>query len=134
MTHRLLAPILPLAAPLALALACSTAWSQNGGMGARPADMRPAMGAQDPTRAEGGTVLLSTNDAARAEVGRPVQEAQALIKAGQFDEALAKLADAEAVRNLSAYEAYVLYRTKAAAAQGAGKFEVAIDASEKVVN
>lgn len=127
MTHRAL---IRTTAPLLLALACSHAWSQA----ARPADLRPAMGASDGTRIEGGTALLSVNDSARAEVGRPVQEAQELIRNKQFDTALEKLAPAEAVRNLTDYEFYVVYRTKAAAAQGAGKFDLAIEASQKVIH
>ncbi|HJV61826.1 MAG TPA: hypothetical protein VJ743_12835 [Albitalea sp.] len=70
-------------------------------------------------------------DTARPAVGGPVVQAQELVRAGKFTEALAKLDEAEkAVTDPTPYERYVLSRTKAAAALGAGQSSVAFDAIE----
>lgn len=51
---------------------------------------------------------------ARLEVGRPVQQAGRLLKEGRLKEALAELAEADAVANKTPYETYVIEATRAA--------------------
>lgn len=59
-------------------------------------------------------------EAVRPDVGKPLQEAQSLIKAQKYKEALVKVRDAEAVPNKTANESYLVERMRIAAASGAG--------------
>ncbi|WP_088287007.1 lipopolysaccharide assembly protein LapB [Ideonella sp. A 288] len=94
---------LALRRPLAvLLLAAFTATA-----GAQPAPAAPAASAP-----AGPTV--------RVEVGKPLQEAQALLKAKDGKGALAQVALAEAVPALTSYEAYAIQRIKGVAALEAG--------------
>lgn len=68
----------------------------------------------------------------RAEVGKPLQQASELLKAGKAKEALAKVREAEAVGGKSAAEQLTIDRMKAAAAQRAGDMGTAIAALESV--
>ena len=68
----------------------------------------------------------------RAEIGRPLQQAAELIKAGKGREALAKVREAEAVEGKSGAEQLTIDRMKAAAAQRAGEHAVAVQALEAV--
>lgn len=56
----------------------------------------------------------------RAEIGKPLQAAQALMKQGKNREALAKLREADAVSGKSASETYLIERVRAGAASAAG--------------
>ncbi len=71
-------------------------------------------------------------DAVRPEVGKPLQAAQDLIKAGKFKEALAKVHDADAAANKSAAESFTIERMRLAAASGAGDTETAAKAFEAI--
>ena len=64
-------------------------------------------------------------DAVRPDVGKPLQAAGDLIKAGKYKEALAKVRDADAVPNKNASESYTIERMRIAAASGAGDAETA---------
>ena len=64
----------------------------------------------------------------RAEVGKPMQAAQDAIKAGNFKDALARLAEAEALPGLTPYEQYIIQRLRGPAAFGVG--DVALAASQ----
>ena len=66
----------------------------------------------------------------RPEVGKPLQQASELLKAGKGKEALAKVKEAEAVGGLTAAEQSTVNRMKAAAAQRAGDMPAAISALE----
>lgn len=68
----------------------------------------------------------------RPEVGKPLQQAGELLKAGKAREALAKVREAEAVGGKTAAEQLTLDRMKAAAAQRAGDMATAIQALEGV--
>jgi hypothetical protein len=72
-------------------------------------------------------VLTSTyaQDAVRPDIGKPLQAAGDLIKAGKYKEALAKVRDADAVPNKNASESYTIERMRIAAASGAGDAETA---------
>lgn len=66
----------------------------------------------------------------RAEVGKPLQQAGEMLKAGKAKEALAKVREAEGVSGLTANERQTIDAMKAAAAQRAGDFGTAIQALE----
>jgi phosphotransferase system glucose/maltose/N-acetylglucosamine-specific IIC component len=76
-----------------------------------------------------GTVLAQ---GLRPEVGKPLQQAGELLKAGKSREALAKVREAEAVPNRTANEQLTIDRMKAAAAQRAGDQGTAIQALESL--
>ncbi|MED5618116.1 tetratricopeptide repeat protein [Ideonella sp. BN130291] len=70
-------------------------------------------------------------EAARPEVAKGLQAAQALIKEGKHAEALAKLREAEtAVPSLTPYESFFIDRTRAAAALGTGDIPLTIKSLE----
>jgi hypothetical protein len=68
----------------------------------------------------------------RPEVGKPLQQASDLLKAGKPKDALGKVREAEAVPNRTAAEQLTIDRMKAAAAQRAGDTATAIQALESV--
>lgn len=68
----------------------------------------------------------------RAEVGKPLQQASELLRAGKAKEALAKVREADAVGGKTAAEQLTIDRMKAAAAQRAGDNATAIAALESV--
>lgn len=71
--------------------------------------------------------------AARAEVGKPVQDAQALVRAKKYAEALARLKAADAVPDKSPYETYVIEETRAAATVASGDYAAGVKALEAVL-
>jgi len=72
-------------------------------------------------------------DSVGPEVGKPLQAAQALIKSGQFREALAKLHEADNVSGKSAYETSVIEQLRAIAAVNGGEPAVAAKAVEALL-
>jgi hypothetical protein len=68
----------------------------------------------------------------RAEIGKPLQQASELLRAGKAREALGKVREAEAVGGKTAAEQLVIDRMKAAAAQRAADFPTAIAALESI--
>lgn len=70
----------------------------------------------------------------RAEIGKPLQEAQKLAAAGKNKEALAKLRETDAVGGKTANETYLIERTRASAAAAAGDNDAAAKAFESVLN
>ncbi len=58
--------------------------------------------------------------ALRPAVGKPLQEAAALIKAGRHKEALAKVREADGVPGRTATEGHAIEGTRFSAAMGAG--------------
>lgn len=66
----------------------------------------------------------------RPEVGKPLQQAGELLKAGKAREALAKVREAEAVAGRTAAEQTTIDKMKAAAAQRAGDYATAVQALE----
>lgn len=69
----------------------------------------------------------------RAEVGKPLQEAQQLMKQGKNKDALAKLRDADKVSGKTPHEAYLIERVRAAAASAAGDYDAAAKAFETLI-
>lgn len=70
----------------------------------------------------------------RPEVGKPLQQAGDLLKAGKAKEALAKVREADAVAGKTAAEQVTIDRMKGAAAQRAGDIATAVQAFESVFN
>ena len=79
-----------------------------------------------------GASQAQAQDAIRPEVGKPLQAAQELIKAGKFKDALAKVRDADAVSAKTAGESLLIERMRIAAASGAGDVEAAARAFELI--
>lgn len=77
-------------------------------------------------------VNLAQAQSLRPEVGKPLQQAYDLIKAGKGREALAKVREAEGAPNKTAAESLQIDRMKASAAQRAGDNGTAIQALESV--
>ncbi len=75
---------------------------------------------------------MSLAQGVRAEVGRPLQQASDLLRAGKAREALAKAREADAVGGKTAAEQLLIDRMKAAAAQRANDFPTAIAALEAI--
>lgn len=72
-------------------------------------------------------------EAVRAEVGKPLQVVQELLKAQKYKEALAKLGEADAIAGKTPYEIYVIERMRGAAATGTGDNKTALKAFEAVI-
>lgn len=71
-------------------------------------------------------VFAAADNTLRPEVGKPLQAAQDLLKAGKAKDALAKVREADgAVKDLTPYERYILDRMRGAAAASAGDTETA---------
>ena len=70
----------------------------------------------------------------RPEVGKPLQQASDLLKAGKAREALAKVREADAVGGKTAHEQFMIDRMRGSAAQRAGDNGTAIQAFEAVFN
>ena len=65
-------------------------------------------------------------ESVRPEIGRPLQAAQELMKAGKFKDALGKVIEADAVPNRTAYESFILDRMRGSAAARAGDEATAV--------
>lgn len=75
---------------------------------------------------------VHAQEALRPEVGKPLQQAQEMIKAGRYKEALAKVRDADAVGGKNANETLMVERMRIAAASGAGDVDTAAKAFEAI--
>ena len=69
----------------------------------------------------------------REEIGKPLQQAGELLRAGKGREALAKVREADAVANKTPAEQLTIDRMKGAAAQRAGDYPTTIQAFEAVM-
>jgi tetratricopeptide repeat protein len=78
--------------------------------------------------------LAAAQEVVRPELGKPLQAAQEAAKAGKYDEALARLREADAVPNLTPHEAFLIARLRGFSALGAGDTATAIQAFELVAN
>jgi len=80
-----------------------------------------------------GMAPVHAAESVRAEIGKPLQAAQALMKQGKHKEALAKLREADKVAGKTSNEAYLIERVRAAAASSAGDYGTAADAFEALI-
>ncbi len=69
----------------------------------------------------------------RAEAAKPLAAAQDAIKASQYADALARIAEAEALPGLTPYEQYIVLRLKGPALFGSGDQAAALAVFEQVV-
>jgi hypothetical protein len=81
----------------------------------------------------GGALAADEPPTARAEVGKPVQDAQALVRQKKYAEALQRLKAADAVADKTPYEIYVIEETRAAAEVASGDYAAAVAALEAVL-
>jgi len=72
-------------------------------------------------------------DTVRAEVGKPLQAAQTMIKEHKFKEALAAIKEAEAVAGRTPYENFIIDQLRGAAAASDGQDALAVSSYESVV-
>ncbi|MBT9486629.1 MAG: hypothetical protein IV093_03880 [Rubrivivax sp.] len=84
--------------------------------------------------ATAGLLTTALAQGLRPEVGKPLQQAGELLKAGKGKEAMAKVREAEAVPNRTPAEQLTIDRMKGAAAQRAGDNATAVQALEAVFN
>lgn len=82
--------------------------------------------------AAAGWLNAASAEGVRPEVGKPLQQAGDLLRAGKAKEALAKVRDAEKASALTAFERQTIDAMKAAAAQRAGDTATAIAALESL--
>jgi tetratricopeptide (TPR) repeat protein len=73
------------------------------------------------------------SEALRPEVGTPLQAAQALIREKKYKEALAKIREAENVKDKTPYEVYIIDRMRGVAAASAGDVPVALRSFEAAI-
>ncbi len=78
--------------------------------------------------------IAANADTVRAAVGKPLQQAEALIQRHDYQAALAQISRARAVGNLTAYETVVVAQIDGIAASGAGDYPQAAAAYETVLN
>jgi tetratricopeptide (TPR) repeat protein len=80
-----------------------------------------------------GAAAQSGGDTVRPEVGKPLQDAQGLLKSGRHREAMAKVNEAEAAPNRTAFENYTILRMKGAISSAAGDNDAAIKTFEAIL-
>ncbi|HEX4858791.1 MAG TPA: hypothetical protein VFV17_07200, partial [Usitatibacteraceae bacterium] len=79
-------------------------------------------------------VTAQAQEKVRPEVGKPLQAASDLLKAGKYKDALAKIREADAAGGKTPYETYMIESMRGSAAAGAREFDTAIKAFEAVIN
>ena len=119
----------PLPSMLAAALAAMLAGAAPGVLG----QAAPAAGSAAAPTAASAPVVAASGPTLRAEVGKPLQAAQDAVKAGNYQDALARLAEAEALPGLTPYEVFITQRLKGPAAFGAGDLATATTQFEAVL-
>lgn len=90
-------------------------------------DRVPVARAAEPDQPRG------RNETLRPEVGTPLQAAQALMREKKYREALARIHEAENVKDKTPYEVYIIDRMRGVAAAGAGDAAVAIRSFEAAI-
>ena len=78
-------------------------------------------------------VPAQAQEALRPEVGKPLQQAQAALRKRQFPQAMAAVNAADAVRNKTPNEAYVVAQMRAAVAQSSGNVSESISADDALI-
>ena len=81
-----------------------------------------------------GSLSVAHAQGVRPEVGKPLQQASDLLKAGKAKEALVKVHEAEAVGGITPAERQTIDGMKASAAQRAGDMATAIQALESLAS
>jgi hypothetical protein len=101
----------------------------------------PAIGSLLRAAALGAMVLaafpaaaLAQKATAREEVGKPVEAAELLLKQKKYQDALARLRQADAIANKTPYETYLIAATRAAVDLESGNYPSAIEALETALS
>jgi len=81
----------------------------------------------------GTTAAGAPTETLRAEVAKPLQAIQALMTEKKYNEALAKVREAELVPNKTPYEMFIIDQMRGAAAAGAGETALAVQSFESVL-
>ena len=81
-----------------------------------------------------GNVAAQKGESVRPEVGKPLQDAQQLIKSGRGREALSRVNAAEAIPNRTPYENFLIQQMRGSAAVQAGDNDAAVKAFEGILN
>jgi outer membrane protein assembly factor BamD (BamD/ComL family) len=84
--------------------------------------------------AAGTAFAQGKGESVRPEVGKPLQEAQQLIKSGKGREALSRVNAAEQVPNRTPYENFLIQQMRGSAAVQAGDNDTAVKAFEGILN
>jgi len=79
-----------------------------------------------------GAAQVQAQGGLRPEIGKPLQTAQEMIKAGKYREALAKVREVDGIAGKSAAENLMVERMRLAAASGAGDADTAAKSFETV--
>jgi Tfp pilus assembly protein PilF len=79
-----------------------------------------------------GSAQVQAQGGLRPEIGKPLQTAQEMIKAGKYREALAKVREVDGIGGKSAAESLTVERMRLAAASGAGDADTAAKSFETV--
>jgi hypothetical protein len=80
-----------------------------------------------------GAGASADDNAARPEIGKPVQQAQQLVREKKIAAALARLKQADAVPGKSRYETYIIAETRAAATLAGGDYAATVTALDQVL-
>ena len=80
-----------------------------------------------------GLRAAEADNTVRAELGKPLQAAQELIRQHNYRDALAKIREADAVTGKSLYETGVIEQMRGVAAAGAGDYPTAIRSFEAII-
>ena len=108
-------------------------WLLAGALAAVLGLTATGVAAQAPPAAASAPGAAASAPSVRPEVGKPLQAAQDAAKAGNYKDALARVAEAEAMPGLTPYELHITQRIKGPAALGAGEVALAIVSFEAVL-
>jgi tetratricopeptide (TPR) repeat protein len=86
-----------------------------------------------PTQTQTPSPTVDPNELFREQVAKPLQAAEELIKAGKYQEAMAKIHEAEQIAGRTPLEAYLIDRTRGIAAAGLGDTQTAVKSFEAVL-
>ena len=108
-------------------------WLLAGAVAAVLTAAAGGVAAQASATAAASPAASASAPSVRPEVGKPLQAAQDAAKAGNYKEALARVAEVEAMPGLTPYELFITQRIKGPSAFGAGEVTAAIASFETVL-
>ena len=120
--------------PLRRCLARALLFAVVGGAWATAFAQAPAQGQAPPPAGAQAPAAAGQGEAFRAAIATPLQAAEQAIRAKKYDEALARIRDAEAVPDRTPGEDLAIERMRGIAASGAGDVPTATRSFEAVIN
>ena len=126
-------PSLPLHALFARAALCAVIGGGFSTSFAQAPAPAPAQGQAQPPAAGQPPAAAVQGEAFRPAIATPLQAAEQAIRAKKFDEALARIKDAEAVPDRTPSENLAIERMRAIAATGANDIPTATRSFETVI-